>query len=304
MTAQQRATVRIGVAGWDYPDWRGILYPARKPRGFDPVRFLARYVDVVEINSTFYHPARAEVARRWAQRVEDLADFKYTAKLWRRFTHERKTSWDRDDVIVVCSGFDELMEADKLDAVLVQFPWSYKNDESTREWLSDVLTDFKQYPLVVEVRHASWNVPEFYQWLAERGVGFVNVDQPLFGKSIKPSSTTTSHTGYVRVHGRNYKDWFRQGAGRDARYNYLYAPSELTDWAERTQEIAQDPVTEKVDVVFNNHYKGQAVVNAIQFKQMFTQEQQPAPALLYEHYNRELERFAYPVDTQEVLLRS
>ena len=294
MAGQQSPIVRIGVAGWDYPDWKGILYPARRPRGFDPVRFLARYLDLIEINSTFYHPARGEVARRWAQRVEDLPGFRYSAKLWRRFTHERKTSWTTEDVKVVTDGFDELQNADRLDAVLIQFPWSYKNDERTREWLSDVIGEFKQYPLVVEVRHSSWNVPEFYDWLLSRGVGFVNVDQPLFARSIKPSATVTSHTGYVRVHGRNYKDWFRQGAGRDARYNYLYPPHELAGWADRTQEIAADPLTEKVDVVFNNHYKGQAVVNAIQLKNMFTGEPQPAPEMLYENYSAVLEGSAFP----------
>src|SRR5687767_679560 len=301
MSGNVKATVRIGVAGWDYPDWKGILYPARKPRGFDPVRFLARYIDLVEINSTFYHPARGEVARRWAERVEDLPDFKYTAKLWRRFTHERKTSWTRADVKTVAAGFDELQEADKLDAVLVQFPWSYKNDEVTREWLADVIGEFTQYPLVVEVRHSSWNVPEFYEWLTERGVGFVNVDQPLFSKSIKPSATSTSHTGYVRVHGRNYKDWFRQGAGRDARYNYLYDAAELEPWAQRTEEIAEDPITDKVDVVFNNHYKGQAVVNAIQFKHLLSGEPQPAPALLFEEYPDALEGYAFPLEEESLV---
>jgi uncharacterized protein YecE (DUF72 family) len=292
--------VRIGVAGWDYPDWKGVLYPGRKPRGFDPVRFLARYVDVIEINSTFYYPARGEVAARWARRVEDFPDFRYTAKLWRRFTHERKTSWNRDDVKAVTAGFDELQDAHMLDAVLIQFPWSFKNRDENREWMSDVIDTFAQYSLVVEVRHSSWNLPEFYEWLSERGVGFVNVDQPLFSKSIKPSALGTSHTGYVRVHGRNYRDWFRQGAGRDARYNYLYEPKELKPWAERTEQIAEDPITDKVDVVFNNHYKAQAVVNAIQFKQLLTGEPQPAPAMLFEHYPEALDRFAFPLEEEEL----
>jgi uncharacterized protein YecE (DUF72 family) len=295
---QTSATVRVGVAGWDYPDWKGILYPARKPRGFDPVRFLARYLDVIEINSTFYYPARPEVARRWARRVEDLNDFHYTAKLWRRFTHERKTAWTREEVKTVTDGFDVLHEAERLDAVLIQFPWSFKNQEANREWLNDLIDTFDQYPLVVEVRHASWNLPEFYEWLSERGVGFVNVDQPLFSKSIEPSALSTSHTGYVRVHGRNYKDWFRQGAGRDARYNYLYTPKELGSWAERTEEIAGDSLTDKVDVVFNNHYKAQAVVNAIQFKHLLSDEPQPAPAMLFEHYPDALDGHAFPLEEE------
>jgi uncharacterized protein YecE (DUF72 family) len=90
--------IRVGVAGWDYRDWHGVLYPRPKPRGFDPVRFLARYVDVIEINSTFYRPPAASYVARWAERVVDLERFRYTAKLHRRFTHEvRHESWNEPE---------------------------------------------------------------------------------------------------------------------------------------------------------------------------------------------------------------
>ncbi|HEX9291115.1 MAG TPA: DUF72 domain-containing protein, partial [Anaeromyxobacteraceae bacterium] len=53
--------IRFGPAGWDYPDWRGAVYPKPAPRGFDPLAYLARWFETVEVNSTFYRPARAEV---------------------------------------------------------------------------------------------------------------------------------------------------------------------------------------------------------------------------------------------------
>jgi uncharacterized protein YecE (DUF72 family) len=296
---RRSAEIRVGVAGWDYPDWKGVLYPRPRPSGFDPVRFLANYIDLIEINSTFYRPVSPEVADRWAARVEDLPHFRYTAKLWRRFTHERAAVWTRDEVKQVKAGFDRLHKADRLDAVLLQFPWSFKNEEKTREWLDDLIQTFARYHLVVEVRHSSWNEPEFYEWLNEHAVGFVNVDQPLFSKSIKPSALGTSHAGYVRVHGRNYKEWFRKDAGRDARYDYLYSSKELEPWAERTEALAHEPVTDEVDVVFNNHYKAQAVVNAIQFKHLLTDDLQPAPALLFEHYPDALDGHAFPMDVEE-----
>ena len=290
------APVRVGVAGWDYPDWKGVLYPAPRPRGFDPVRYLANYIDLIEINSTFYRPVAPHVAERWVERVRDLENFRYTAKLYRRFTHERGSAWTKTDVRETRAGLAILNDAGVLDALLVQFPWSFKNNESSREWLTDLSGSFEEFPLVVEVRHESWNDPEFYQWLAERAIGFVNVDQPLFKKSIKPSSRSTSHVGYVRVHGRNYMDWFRKDAGRDARYDYLYHSEELQPWVERTREIAGDKTTETVDVVFNNHYKAQAVVNAVQFKAMLHDEPASVPPLLYESYPNELAPHAYPED--------
>ena len=87
--------IRFGPAGWDYPDWAGKVYPAPKPKGFDPLRYLSRYFQTIEINSTFYRPATAEVARGWAQRVGERDQFRFTAKLWRRFTHERDRIYRR-----------------------------------------------------------------------------------------------------------------------------------------------------------------------------------------------------------------
>lgn len=289
------SSIRVGVAGWDYRDWKGVVYPSHRPRGFDPVRYLANYLDLIEINSTFYRPVRAEVAARWAERVADLGGFRYTAKLWRRFTHEREQAWTLGEVRQVRAGFDPLLRAGKLGAVLVQFPWSFKNEESSREWLGDLVRAFRKYPLVVEVRHESWNEPEFYGWLGEEGVGFVNVDQPLFGKSIKPSARSTARVGYVRVHGRNYRDWFRKTAGRDERYDYLYEPSELRPWVARAREIARDRGTEVVDVVFNNHVRGQGVVNALQFKKMIGGRKVAAPPTLFEAFTGELAGYARPV---------
>lgn len=216
MAGAKVSPIRVGVAGWDYRDWKGVVYPKPRPRGFDPIRYLAAYLDLIEINSTFYRPPRPEVAARWAEWVEGLDDFRFTAKLWRRFTHERKKAWTIAEVRKLRDGFDPLYEAGRLEAVLIQFPWSFKNVEASREWLSDLVGAFRKYPLVVEVRHESWNQAEFYAWLGERGVGFVNIDQPLFSKSIRPSARSTSRMGYIRVHGRNYQDWWRKDAGGGA----------------------------------------------------------------------------------------
>jgi uncharacterized protein YecE (DUF72 family) len=124
MSKLSRAPVRVGVAGWDYRDWRGIVYPDSRPRGFDPLRYLSGYLDLIEINSTFYGPARRAVARKWVERVADADAFRFTAKLWRRFTHERKEPWTRADVREVRRGFDVLQDSGRLDAMLAQFPWS------------------------------------------------------------------------------------------------------------------------------------------------------------------------------------
>ncbi len=269
-------TLRIGPAGWSYKDWDGIVYPSPKPRDFDPLTYLAGYFDTVEVNSTFYRPAAATAAKGWVERAvegERAPDrFRFTAKLWQRFTHQRADAFTPADVDLVRRGFDPLAESGRLGAVLVQFPWSFKRDDINREWLEDVTRAFGRegagYPLVLEVRHASWDVPPFYRGLAERGVGFVNVDQPLFGKSLGPSAAATAPVGYVRLHGRNYDDWFRPDVGVEARYDYLYSAEELRPWAERAKAVAA--VAPETYVVTNNHYRGQAIANAGMLEAMIT----------------------------------
>jgi uncharacterized protein YecE (DUF72 family) len=272
--------IRFGPAGWSYADWQGAVYPEPQPRGFDPLAYLARYFDTIEVNSTFYRPARPHVPARWVRRVSDNPDFKFTTKLWQRFTHQRDSAWTPDEVDAVRAGFDPLAERDCLGAVLVQFPWSFKAGPESLEWLEDVTSAFSNYPLVVEVRHSSWNRPGFHRWLNERGIGFVNIDQPLFSRSIGPSAEASGRVGYVRLHGRNYQDWFREDAGRDARYDYLYDRDELEPWVERIRELAEGGLAEDVYVITNNHYRGQAVANAVMLASMFRGRPQKAPETL------------------------
>ena len=288
------ATLRFGPAGWMYKDWEGIVYPHPKPPRFDQLRYIAEYFDAVEINSTYYGPPPARTTSSWVQRVEEHKNFRFTAKLWKRFTHERGKAWTTGEVDQVRAGFDVMMESGRLGAVLLQFPWSFRRDDENREWLGDVMRTFRQYPLVVEVRHLSWLAPDFLRNLEEEGVGFVNIDQPRFHDSIGPTAHATSRVGYVRVHGRNYKDWFREKAPVEQRYNYLYPPDELKPWANRAKEIASDPATKEVYVITNNHYKGKSVANALMLKSMVTSATVPAPSGVFDAYGNVMQGYAEP----------
>ena len=141
--------IRVGPAGWHYDDWAGLVYPAPRPRGFDPLRYLAGYFDTIELNSTFYRPAAEKTARSWAARVEANPRFRFTAKLWRRFTHQRKEAWTQDEVDQVRAGLDPLHRTGRLGAVLLQFPWSFRRTDENRDWLGDVADAFAAYPLVI-----------------------------------------------------------------------------------------------------------------------------------------------------------
>jgi len=288
----------IGTAGFSYKDWEGVVYPADlKRRKIHPLEFLARFFDCCEINTSFYGHIRPNVGKSWCEKAAAVnPGFQFTAKLFQGFTHAPRgtpppspfrLTVSADDEKLAREGLDSIAEEGKLGAVLIQFPISFKNADDTRDYLFELLAKFKDYPLVLEIRHESWNDPDILARLAEQGVGFCNIDQPRLGKSIRATRHVTSPVGYVRLHGRNYKEWFQAG-NRNDRYNYLYKPRELEGWEEKIKDISRN--SEKTFAITNNHYKGQAAVNALELKSMLSGKKVRAPKVLVVHYPAALER--------------
>ena len=278
--------ILIGPAGWSYADWRGRVYPEGAGSKFDTLALVAKYFDTVEINSSFYHPPAPETARSWLRRIAHNPQFVFTAKLYRTFTHERGNATAEDEKAFRV-GIDPLAEAGKLGAVLIQFPWSFKNDREERSYLTQLAERFKDYPLVVELRHESWNNPRILQTLEDLGVGLCDIDQPLFADSIKPAAEVTSSIGYIRLHGRNYQNWFREEADVVERYDYLYSRDELEPWVNRIKEVAQK--AKQTFVITNNHARGQSLANAFEIMAQLEEERVPGPAKLIETYPRLIE---------------
>jgi uncharacterized protein YecE (DUF72 family) len=204
---------------------------------------------------------------QWIDRVAANPRFVFTAKLWQRFTHDIQSvssSSAAEDERAVRAGFDVLRAANKLGAVLLQFPFPFHRTAETVGYLSALIKRFADYPLVVEVRHGSWDAPETLELLRTSGVSFCNIDQPIIGRSLGPSAQTTSTVGYVRLHGRRYDTWFTDDETIPAheRYNYLYTAEELAPWVTRVRKVAER--AHETFVITNNHFQGKAVVNALQ----------------------------------------
>jgi uncharacterized protein YecE (DUF72 family) len=274
--------LRVGPAGWSYPDWAGYVYPSRRPKGFHEATFLAQCFDTIEINTSFHQPIRADHAVTWIERVQANPSFVFTAKLWQRFTHEPSAS--AEDEKQVREGFDVLRDAGKLGAVLLQFPFSFHSTPQTVKHLSTLLKRFADYPLVVELRHSSWQTQDTLKLLEEHHAGFCNIDQPVIGNSMTPTAQYTSPIGYVRLHGRRYDTWFNDDLALPAheRYNYLYSVEELNPWAERIRKIEQH--TRDTYVITNNHYLGKAVVNALELLSILKGTKVKVPEELRQHY--------------------
>jgi uncharacterized protein YecE (DUF72 family) len=252
--------IRIGPAGWSYTDWEGTVYPPHRSK-FDHLAYLSSFFDTIEINSPFYRIPPITHAKSWVRRVSSNPDFKFTTKIFRGFTHDA-AELAAGDVDAFRIYLDPLASANRLGAVLLQYPWSFKNSDESRDKLAQLFANFRDYPLALEVRHATFQNDEFFAFLDEHGVAWVNVDQPQFHDSVKPAETTTGPLAYVRLHGRNYEKWFAHKESWE-RYNYLYSKEELAPWVDRIRGMAKEKDTY---VVTNNHFRGQAIVNAVELE--------------------------------------
>ena len=296
--------VRIGTAGWSYKDWEGIFYPpGMQHRKMHPLEYLARFFDTAEINTSFYGPIKAQLAKVWCRKVAAVnPDFLFTAKLYRAFTHSPNAVMEPtsaasirptdEDEFRTREGLDVLAGEGRLGALLIQFPVSFKNTSLNREYLDRLLRQFIEYPCVVEVRDSSWDNAETLAAFAQKNVAFCNIDQPVMGRSVVPTEYVTAPIAYVRLHGRNYDQRF-DSDNRNDRYNYLYNERELEGWKARIENVAEKAQT--TYVITNNHFESKAGVNALELKAMVTGKRVAAPPTLVQKYP-ELRRFADPTE--------
>ncbi|HKD83814.1 MAG TPA: DUF72 domain-containing protein [Terriglobales bacterium] len=304
--AETTRRIYVGTAGWSYKDWEGIVYPAQIKKSQHPVEYLARYIDVLEINTSFYGHIKPEWGKLWSRMARAVnPQFIFTAKLNRAFTHSpiavnESTSADtiratEEDERLAREGLESVAAEGTLGAVLAQFPISFKNTNANRDYLESVIGKFNQFPLVIEVRHNSWTNEGSLRYFAEKGVAFCNIDQPKLGKAITPTEHVTAPLAYVRLHGRNYDQWFDSDSRND-RYNYLYTDPELRGWKTRIDNIAEK--AQKTFVIANNHFEGKAAVNALQLKNMITGRPVRVPDTLLKKY-WELGEIAEPAAAPE-----
>jgi uncharacterized protein YecE (DUF72 family) len=262
--------IYVGTAGWSYPEgegkWDGVFYPPE--RGLDRLAYYAEHFRAVEVNSSFYRPIAPHVARSWARKTP--AEFRFNAKLYQKFTHPKmykdatgdEAELRAEDFARFKEGIEPLAEAGKLGALLAQFPPSFKESEESLTHLEDVIRQFAEYPLAVELRHRSWSDSlEAARLLEEHGVAWCLIDEPKFRTSVG-TVPLTGRIGYLRFHGRNAAQWWR--GDRETRYDYLYSAAEQTELAAEVRGVAER--SEDTYAFYNNHYGAKAVANAAQLQ--------------------------------------
>jgi len=275
--------IHCGVAGWSYPDWEGCVYTGSIK---DKLEFLSRYVDMIEINSTFYRPPDARNTESWARRTEGKPGFHFSAKLHQDVTH--KGTLDPQLVAAFREGLAPLVEAGRLSHLLAQFRYDFADTPPSRDRLRAIREKLGGITeLVLELRHNSWQSPHALAFLGELGITVANLDYPLSRNAFSLRECRIGVNGYLRLHGRNRVAWFDKNAGRDETYNYLYSREEVREIMDRA--VTLSGFFRSLTVVANNHFRGKEVANILELKSLLEGRKVPVPPGLLVEYPRLME---------------
>ena len=261
----------VGPSGWSYSDWQGVVYPRR--RDVDQLTFISQYFNAVEINSSFYRVPTAKMTASWVRRARQ--PFRFVVKAHQRFTHQRDTLPTAKEGAEFAECLKPVAQAGMLGCVLLQFPWSFRCNEESFHWLFRIREHLEAFPLAVEVRHGSWDAPAPRYRLRAMDLNLCNIDQPALHDCLAPADHTTGPIGYIRLHGRRTDTWFADNIEPHERYNYLYSPAELAEWAIRIAAVRDH--ADEVYVFANNHFRGQGPANALQLTALLTGEKVDVP---------------------------
>ncbi|MFW6303818.1 MAG: DUF72 domain-containing protein [Candidatus Sumerlaeota bacterium] len=283
-TQQDESPYLIGTSGWHYDDWVGPFYPGRFTRGQSELEYYARHFSCVEVNSTFYRLQRIGNAEKWCREVSKVrGDFRFSVKCWQGLTHDRPDTLPAEAILHIKDFCKVFIERKMYCGLLIQFPYSFHSGPRSREYLAKLLKIFADFSPVVEVRCEDWLREEwFFDLLRNHGATFCNIDQPEVRNCPRATSIVTAPLAYLRLHGRNTAQWFSESSNRNDRYDYLYGPDEIPEISELARSLALH--AKSVVVTGNNHYRAQAVADALLLRQRLEGHAETAPHSLIETY--------------------
>lgn len=252
------ADIRVGTSGWQYADWRGLLYPAGVPQR-SWLSVYTRHFDTVEVNNAFYRLPEKSVFERWRESVP--AGFVMAVKASRYLTHIKRLRDPEEPVARLMERAAGL--GDRLGPVLLQLP---PDLVAVPDRLDACLAAFPSgVRVAVEPRHASWWTDEVRAVLISRGAALCWADRR--GRPVTPLWRTVDWA-YLRLHEGRAQPW------------PSYGPAALHTWARRLRGAAPTGSgfgpgsgagtgpARQAYVYFNNDPGGAAVHNARTFREL------------------------------------
>lgn len=272
--------VRVGTAGWSYDDWQGAVYPAGLAAS-DRLAFYAERLSIVEVDATFYRDPAPAVVNGWMTKTNKLPRFELCPKAPQPLTQDAMALAAPADVADMTREWSQrvarpLARGHRLGVVLLQLSPGILHNRETLARLDAALAALAPIQAAVEFRNKTWHDAgrlreDAVATLDAHDAAAVIVDGPSFPFIVAGSA---SHA-YVRLHGRNAQRWHapRAHVPPGDRYDYRYASDELAPIAREVTTLAREK--DVVRVIFNNHVRGKAFENAVEFESLLVQEGAP-----------------------------
>lgn len=236
-----RKGLHIGTSGWSYDkDWKGVFYKS----GTSMLQQYLTYFETAEINSTFYALPTPKFITHLATLDENIF---FTAKIPKKITHDSRLDLKGEGGATLTEFF-RLLEPlhDRIPVLLIQLPpWDISTMSDLETFLSALDSSFRY---AIEFRDFSWLNNKIWNLLEDYGIAHVIVDEPKLPIDLR----ITADFSYIRWHGHGENPWF----------NYRYSIEELEAWVPRLQEVTR--TVETTFGYFNNHFAGNAPLNALQ----------------------------------------
>ena len=183
--------VKVGTAGWTVARDAAAHFPVE---GSGLERYASGFA-VAEINSSFHRPHRLSTWERWRDSVP--ADFRFSAKLPKTITHQRKLV----DCAEPLGEFMAQVEVlgDRLGVLLVQLPPKLAFDADLAGGFFAELKGRTDVQVACEPRHPSWFEQDADALLAGLQVARVAADPALSDAAALPGGWRGF--SYWRLHG-------------------------------------------------------------------------------------------------------
>ncbi|MEA3199853.1 MAG: hypothetical protein QOE90_1281 [Thermoplasmata archaeon] len=239
------ARVNLGLAGWGYAEWTGLLYAPGTPPG-ERLAAYARAFGFVENDATYYTaPTRADAAR-WA--AQTPPGFRMSPKLPKRLVHEKLLADVQEEVSGFLAALAPLAAEGKLGPVLAQLPPSFRRDKHGLRLRAFLARWPRDVPLAVETRDPAWWSEDYFELLRAHGAIHVWAVTE-YGRS---PPVLTADQVYMRFVGDRALDaatgtWDR--VRRDQ-------SDEIARWAADLRRVMAD--VDEEWIVVNNHFTGYA----------------------------------------------
>lgn len=261
-----KLSILVGLTGWGD---HHTLYNNPTDKQNKLVAYSSHF-PVVEVDSSFYAIQSQENFQKWVSETPN--DFSFVIKAYQSLTgHDRKTLTNREARQIAeafTSSIQPVVDAGKLNAVLLQFPPWFRYKPANLQRIKKLIYWLKDLPIAIEFRNRTWfedNEERTLQFLRSLEVTHVICDEPQAGEGSVPLITETSNDEVlIRFHGRNVHGWNNHGQEnwREVRFLYRYNKPELEEWVQRIYTLQQQ--AKKITILFNNNSGGDAADNAKQ----------------------------------------